>query len=293
MTKYLRNAAAIFLAAALFLAPRVQAQGGDPNAIRISGSDTMNMLSTTLAEAYRAANPQVKLSVTGGGTGRGIADLLINQNDIAQASRPMSAGERDKAKAAGLDPKEHIVALDGIAIIVHEKNPVKDLSLAQLAAIYTGAVKNWKDVGGPDRPITVYAREANSGTYDFFKEHVLAKKDFGPGVNYLAATASIGSSVAAEENAIGFGGIGYFAQQKGVTVLAVREKKGDPAVSPKDEATGHVNVKAIQDGSYPISRPLFYYTPKEPVGETKKFLDWALSPAGQAVVAKTEYIPLK
>lgn len=266
------------------------AQGERKARINISGSDTMNVLSTRLAEQYMKVNDRVQITVTGGGSSRGIADLIAGLNDIAQSSRDMGPKEMEKAREAALDPQEFAIALDGLAVIVHESSPVRDLSVAQVGAIFSGAIKNWKDVGGPDRPITLCAREANSGTYDFFREHVLKGKDFAPATNYLAATSAVAQQVANNENAIGFGGIGYFAHAKGVRCLGIRARKDSPAISPV--VNDKVNNAAVQSGEYPISRPLHFYTARIPEGEVRTFLRWIITEDGQRIVEETEYIPL-
>lgn len=283
------------LALAVVALAHVVAQETQPAAerkLKITGSDTMNMLTIALAEAYQAKTPGVRIEVTGGGSGRGVADLMEGLNDIAQASRRMTAEEIAKAKERGLNPQEHVIALDGLAIVVNESNPIKELTMSQVAAIFTGAVRNWKDFGGPDLPIVLYSREANCGTYDFFKEHVLKKKDFATNSNYLAATAAIAQAVGKERGGIGFGGVAYFAHAENVRVLAIAKERGQPAVSPLNQETHHVDFAAIQEGRYPVSRPLHLYTPREATGEAAKFLEWVKSAEGQAVVAKNEYIPL-
>ncbi|MDX2177273.1 MAG: PstS family phosphate ABC transporter substrate-binding protein [Candidatus Sumerlaeia bacterium] len=282
----------LLIAAILSFSAPAAAQDGEKKTLVITGSDTMNLMSTALAEAFKAHHPEVSVTVTGGGSGRGIADLMSGLNDVAQASRPMTDGEKEKARANGLDPQEFVVGLDALAVIVNESSPVKELTKAQIAAIFTGAVDNWSAFGGPDRKITVFARESNSGTYHFFKEHVLQNKDFAQGTSYLAATAAIGDAVAKNEGAVGFGGIGYFAHTEGIRILAVSPKKGEPAVSPIDEATRHPRYETIQSGEYPVSRPLHYYTSRQPAGVAKAFLDFVASEEGQEVIKKSEYIPL-
>ena len=262
--------------------------------INISGSDTMNLLTQRLAEEYKKKNPHVEISVRGGGSGTGIADLLNGLVDMAQSSRKMKEKELTTATENGYTPEEHIIALDGIAIAVHESNPVKTLTISQVRALYTGAVKNWNqlDPSLPNAPVVLYSRESNCGTYDFFKETVMKDSTFAPNTSYLAATAAIANSVSKEPNSIGFGGVAYFVRPEGLKVVPISKEKDSPAVSPIDEVHHHVNLAVIQDGSYPISRPLQYYTPDAATGEVLSFLNWIKGPEGQAVVLKEEFIPL-
>ncbi|MCC6546162.1 PstS family phosphate ABC transporter substrate-binding protein [Candidatus Sumerlaeota bacterium] len=262
--------------------------------IAISGSDTMLALTQKLAEDYMKANPDVQISVTGGGSGRGIADTSEGLVEIAQSSRQMSQKEIQAAKDNGYDPQEHVAALDAIAVAVHKDNPLKEVSLAQLRAIYTGAVKKWNEIDPslPARDIVLYSREANCGTYDFFKEHVLRKGDFAKNTSYLAATAAIVNTVGMDKNAIGFGGVAYFVHGQNLRVLAVREIKGKPAILPVTADGKHVDYDVVQKGIYPISRPLQYYTREAAAGEVKSFLDWIKGPEGQKIVGEMDYIPL-
>jgi phosphate transport system substrate-binding protein len=262
--------------------------------ISISGSDTMNLLSQRLAEEYMKKHPNVEISVRGGGSGTGIADLMNGLVDIAQSSRKMKAQEVATAKESGYDVKEFIIALDGLAVAVNERNPVEELTVGQIRAIYTGAVKSWNqlDPSFPNAPIVLFSRESNCGTYDFFKEHVLSNSNFAANTSYLAATAAVANSVTKESNAIGYGGVAYFVRPEGLRVLRVKRDRDTPGVSPIDESKHIVNLAVVQDGSYPISRPLHFYTPEEPTGEVKRFMDWVLGPEGQAIVLREEYIPL-
>lgn len=264
--------------------------------ITISGSDTMNMLTQRLAEQYMKTHPDVQISVKGGGSSVGIRDLMEGLNDIAQASRKMKPEEIEKAKGNGYDPQEHVVALDGIAIAVNAGNPVESLTINQVKAIYSGTIKTWSDLDPklPKTPIALISREANCGTYDFFKEHVLGKEGtFASNTSYLSATAAIADSVGKNPNAIGFGGVAYFAHPTNIRVVPIKADKNSAAVSPIDPAKHHVNLQVIQDGSYPISRPLQYYTPETATGDVESFLTWAKSTEGQKIVLEQDYIPLE
>lgn len=277
----------------LLLAPVAPAQDRAAR-INVSGSDTMNLLTQRFAEAYQRATPGVEISVRGGGSGVGINDLMEGLVDIAQSSRSMKPQELERMRAAGKTVEEHIVGLDGLAVAVHASSPVRELSLNQIKAIYTGSVQRWSQLNPawPDERIVVYSRESNSGTYDFFKEHVLRGADFGNGTSYLAATAAIANSVGDNRNAIGFGGIAYFVRVPNARIVAVSAGRGQAAVLPVDESGTHPNYTVIQDGSYPIARPLQYYTTTAASPAAKAFLAWMKTPEGQKIVEQIEYIPL-
>ncbi len=290
------NARAIVFAAAASLlaactsdkpaAPEGQAQqGAQPAAgrtVTVKGSDTLVILAQRLAERFMAENPGKTVQVTGGGSGTGLAALINGTTDIANASRPMKDSEKAQVQQKrGKPAVEHPVALDGIAIYVHEKNPVQAFTLAQLKAIYTGEVTNWKALGGPDQEIMLYSRENNSGTYAYFKEHVLEEEDFAPEAQSLPGTAAVVNAVAKDSNAIGYGGIAY-----GTGIRAVPVKKDDaaPAVEP--------TMGNVTSGSYPVSRTLFMYTAGEPEGDVKALIDFAQSDEGQEIASKVGYYPL-
>jgi phosphate transport system substrate-binding protein len=287
--------AGIFLATLLILSSLVaqaSAQSAGKAEIRISGSDTMNLLSGALAEEYRKGSPGVAITVTGGGSARGITDMMSGLNDICQSSRPLTPDEIKRAKDAGLAPHEYIIGIDGLAVFVHKDNPISELSMNQVRAIFTGAVKNWKEVGGPDLPITLYAREANSGTYHYFKEHALKKSDYAPNTNHMAGSAAVCEAVAKDRAGVGFSGIGYAAHLTTIKVVGLRTDRNSPVVSPLVGGTHKINEDVIQDGTYPLARPLQYFTPKAPSDAVQAFLDWVMSDEGQAVVRKMEYVPL-
>lgn len=252
--------------------------------ITVKGSDTMVILAQKWAETYMAANKDVTIQVTGGGTGTGFAALQNKTTDLCNASRPIKSEEvLNCIKAFKKKPSEHAVALDGISVYVSESNPMKELSVAQLESIFTGKVTNWKDVGGPDAPITVYSRENSSGTYEFFKEHVLKKKDFVASAQTMPGTAAVLQAVAKDKNGIGYGGAAYGA---GAKHLLVKKDDSSPGVEPS-EAT-------VQSGEYPISRSLYIYVnPSLEQGEIAKYLAWLKSDEGQAVVKGVGYFPLK
>ena len=251
--------------------------------ITIKGSDTMVHLASTWAEAYMKANPGTEISVTGGGSGTGIAALINGTTDLCAASRKMKSSEKDLAMQKGSEPQEFVVARDGIAVVVNPGNPVSEMSIEQIAKIYTGAYKSWSEVGGPDQPVIVLSRESSSGTYVFFQEHVLSKKDYTPEARLMPATSAIIQSVSSDAWAIGYVGLGY-ALEAGdkVKMISVKADESSPAVAPS-EAT-------VTSGDYSIARPLHLYTAGEPTGLVKAFIDYTLSPAGQQIVQETGYV---
>ena len=249
--------------------------------ITIKGSDTLVRLGQRWAEEYMKHNPDVVIQVSGGGSGTGIAALLNGATDICEASRDMKDKEYKMAEEKGIKPVRISVALDGIAVFLNEENPVKELSFAQLKGIYTGAITNWNEVGGVDKRIILYGRENNSGTYAFFKEHVLEGEDYSEYTQTLPGTAAVVNAVSKDKNGIGYGGIAWAT---GVKYAAVRKADNDPAVLP--------TMETVSNGSYPISRDLYWFFNGKPEGELKKLVNWALSDEGQKVAADMDYIPL-
>jgi phosphate transport system substrate-binding protein len=249
--------------------------------LTIKGSDTMVILTQRLAEEYMKAHPGAVVQVNGGGSGTGIAALINGSADMAMASRPMKDDEKQKAaRSRGSAITEHPVALDGLGVFVNNANPVQHLTIAQVKDIFQGKTKNWSEVGGPNAPIILYGRESSSGTYDYFREHVLAKGDFAPRVQTLQGTAAIINAVGRDRNGIGYGGIAY---AKDVRALAIQAEGVQP-VAPS-EAT-------VADGTYPLSRKLFFYFPSAAPERVKTFAQWALTPEAQALVTKVGYFPL-
>ncbi len=254
----------------------------DKTSITIKGSDTMVILGQRWAETYMKATPGITLQVTGGGSGTGIAALINGSTDICESSRPMKDKEKSdlqaKRNASAVETK---VALDALAVYVNGKSSVQELSIPQIKKIYTGETKNWKDVGGPNHAIILYGRENNSGTYGYFKEHVLSDKDFAASVQTLAGTSAVVNAVKGDEFGIGYGGIAYL---EGVRPIKVKKDEAAPAVMP--------SLETAQNGSYPISRFLYFYTAGEPQGSAKKFIDWVKGPGGQKVIDDVGYYPL-
>jgi phosphate transport system substrate-binding protein len=250
--------------------------------LSVKGSDTMVILGQRWAEAYMKANPDAAIQVTGGGSGTGIAALINGTTDICEASRPMKDKEKEETQAKrGAPAIETKVALDALAVYVNEKSPVTEISIPQLRKVYLGDSKSWKDVGGPDKPIVLYGRENNSGTYGYFKEHVLENKDFAASVQTLAGTSAVASAVKGDVYGIGYGGIAYL---EGIRALKVKKEDTSPAIAPA--------LATAQDGTYPIARFLYFYTAGEPTGLAKKFIDYVKSPDGQKVIELVGYYPL-
>jgi phosphate transport system substrate-binding protein len=254
----------------------------EERSVTIKGSDTMVILGQRWAEVYMKKNPGANIQVTGGGSGVGIAALINGTTDIAESSRPMKDAEKTQLKdKRGLAVVELPVALDGLAVYVHTSNPIQELTLEQLKKIYTGAVKNWKEVGGKDERILLYGRENSSGTYAYFKEHVLENADYYPTTQTLPGTAAVINAVAKDIRGIGYGGIAYL---KGVRALKVKKTASTPGVEP--------TLDNVQKNIYPISRFLYWYLAGKPTGRIKQISDWVITADGQAVVNDVGYYPL-
>ncbi|GHS93609.1 phosphate ABC transporter substrate-binding protein [Bacteroidia bacterium] len=263
----------IMLAAALFGA---QAQ-------KIKGSDTMLPLSQKEAESFMKNNPSQTLIVTGGGSGVGIAALLEGTTDLAQSSRKIKFDEKQKLQEGGKSVKEVIAAYDALAVVIHPDNKVSNLTREQLEGIFTGKIKNWKEVGGADLKIIPYSRETSSGTYEFFKESVLKNKNYVNGIMSLPATGAIIQSVSQTQGAIGYVGLAYL--NKAVKAVHVSYDQSKTFVEPSI-----VNAK---NKTYPIVRPLFYYYEVKSEKKVKPFIDYVLSTDGQKIVSEIGFITLK
>jgi phosphate transport system substrate-binding protein len=242
----------------------------------------MVILGQRWAEAYAKVDPMAVIQVTGGGTGTGIAALINGSTDVCQASRPMSDKERSELHAKrGVPAFETKVALDALAVFVNAQNPLAEISLPTLARLYVGDAGDWKQVGGPAHSVALYGRENSSGTYGYFKERVLTGKDFAASTQTLAGTAAVANAVKEDEFGIGYGGIAYL---EGIKALRIRRDDASPAFAP--------SLTTARDGSYPISRFLYFYTAGEPTGDLKKFIDWVQGPDGQNVIVDVGYYPL-
>lgn len=256
--------------------------------IQNKGSDTLVNLALAWAEAYRAVQPNVSIAVTGGGTGTGIASLINGTVDIANASRALTESEIEQARANGIEPVEHLIAIDALAVIVNPANPVNQLTVDQLADIFTGRITNWKDVGGNDQSIVLVSRESNSGTHVYFLEEVVRKgeKDnsdiFASRTLLMPSSVGITSEIQRNPRAIGYDGLGYITDHE--KMLAIAKDAQSPYVLP--------SVASGSDGSYSIARGLFMYTAGEPTGSIADYIAWIKSPAGQQVVADLGFVPL-
>ncbi len=258
-------------------------------ALENKGSDTMVNLALAWAEAYQVVNPEVRLSVTGGGSGTGLAALINGTVDIANASRAIKAEERTEAGANGIEPVEFVVARDAIAIVVNPANPVNALTLPQLSAIYRGEITNWRAVGGEDRPIVLLSRETNSGTHVFFLENVvrLGEKGnaslFSPDTLLMPSSEGISAEVRQNPNAIGYDGLGYVTAD--MKTVAVAAAAGQPFVMPA--------IETVNNGAYPIARDLYMYTRGQPTDNVAAYMTWVLGPDAQAIVARLGFVPIQ
>jgi len=254
--------------------------------ITVKGSDTMVHLVSTWAEVFMKENPGLEVSVTGGGSGTGIAALLNGTTDICAASRNIKEKETTLASQKGIAAKEIVVARDGIAVIVNPANPIAELTVEQIGKIFTGATQRWDQVGGQAESIEILSRESSSGTYVFFQEKVLNKKDYAQKAKLMPATSAIVQSVASNKNAIGYVGLGYaIAAKDKIKVLAVKADDSSASVIPSEQT--------VKSGEYEIARPLQLYTNGEATGVVKKFIDFCLSSQGQEIVTQTGYVTVK
>lgn len=258
--------------------------------VQIKGSDTMVNLGQAWAEAYMKDNSGANVAVTGGGSGTGIAAMINGTTDIAESSRPMKDKEIALAKQRGIDPIEHEVALDALSVIVNPANSVSKLTIDQLSDIFTGKITNWKQIGGPDSKIVLLSRDRNSGSHVFFLEHVLRRGNEKGPEEYVQSTLMIPSSeaiasqVATDKASIGYVGLGYVDAKKHKAIEVAKTADG-PFVSP--------SVKNAINHTYPISRPLYWYTNGQPKDGVKDLLDFVMSADGQKIVDKLGFAPIK
>jgi phosphate transport system substrate-binding protein len=260
------------------------ASGGS---LKVEGSNTILPLSQEWAKAFKAKSGK-DVTVAGGGSGQGITALVNGTTDIANASRPAKDDEKAEAKAKGFEMFETAVARDGITIVVNPANPVKSLTMDQLKDIYTGKVKNWKEIGGADEKIIASGRDSSSGTYEYFMEDVLKKEKYRADMISTPSNNAIANNVSTQKGGIGYIGVAYaseFTKSGKIKEVPVSFKAGEPGLLPTEE-----NVLA---GKYPISRALFNYTKNKPEGDAKEYLDFVTGPEGQEIVKKVGYIPLK
>jgi phosphate transport system substrate-binding protein len=250
--------------------------------VTIKGSDTMVILSQKWAQVYMKKKPGTIIHVTGGGSGVGLDALINGSTDIANSSRPIKPAElakiKEKYKKNGV---EIACAKDGLSVFLNKGNSISELTIQQLGDIFSGKITNWKQVGGADTKIQLYGRENSSGTFEFFKEHVV-KTDFSSACQTLSGTAAIVNAVKKDKYSIGYGGAAY---AEGVKDCAVKIDAKSKGVLPSEET--------IKNKTYPIARYLYMYLKASPTGETKAFIDWILSKEGQNLIAEVGYYPLK
>jgi phosphate transport system substrate-binding protein len=258
--------------------------------IENKGSDTIVNLALAWAERYQSEHPDVRISVTGGGSGTGIAALINGTVDIANASRQIKPEEVSEAQSNGVDPVEFVIARDAIAVIVNPNNPVDKLTLQQISDIYSGKIDNWSEVGGEDRPIVRLSRETNSGTHVYFLETVLrlGEKDnktlFSRDTLLLPSSEGIVAEVRQNPNAIGYDGLGYVPPD--LKMIAIAKEAGGEYVLP--------SVESVNNVTYPIARDLYMYTAGEPTGTVKIYLDWIInSDEAQGIVQELGFVPIK
>lgn len=252
--------------------------------VSVKGSDTMLIVNQRWAESYSKSMGGA-VAVTGGGSSIGIRAFINGVADICASSRAMRESEIRSARSRGSIANEIPVCLDGLAIAVHATNKVSSLSMEDLRRIYIGQVTNWKQVGGADEPITVFSRDANSGTYGFFQLNVLKNQNWGPQVRFLPSTSEEAREVARTEGGVAYGGVAYFKGKKNIRIVPISAKEGGEALAPTED-----NVRGKK---YPIWRYLYFYTNGKPSGDTKKFIDYVLSPAGQRIAEEVGYYSLK
>ncbi len=265
----------------------VQSESNNSTYIENKGSDTIVNLALAWAEAYQALHPEVRISVTGGGSGTGLAALTNGTVDVANASRQIKPEEQQQAEDAGYNPVEFVIARDAIAVIVNPENPIDRLTLPQISQIFSGKINNWSELGGDDRPIVRVSRETNSGTHVYFLESVIRLGDdedptiFSADTLLLPSSEGIIAEVSDNPNAIGYDGLGYVTDE--VKVLAVAGEDGKVYIKP---SAGTVN-----NGSYPIARELYMYTIDTPQGALLEYLNWVRSSEGQTIVSELGFVP--
>lgn len=264
---------------------------GAPSAstyIQNKGSDTIVNLGLAWAEEYQNVKPEVRISVTGGGSGTGLTAMITGTVDIASASRQIKDEEISAAEENGITPVEYVIARDAIAVIVNPQNPVNELSMDQIARIYRGEVDNWSELGGEDRPIVRLSRETNSGTHVYFLEEVVRlgdpenKQIFSADTLLLPSSEGIISEVSDNPNAIGYDGLGYVTEE--VKMIAIAREPNQPYVLP--------SVETVNSGAYPISRDLYMYIRTDASQNVLDYMAWILSTDAQKIVTELGFVPI-
>jgi len=288
-TKFFTLSVLLLLSVALFSGCKKTTEESK-TVISVRGSDTMVNMVQKWAEEYMKQNANVSIQVSGGGSGTGVAALLNKTTDIANSSRDLKDKEIEEAKQKGIKYNVVAVALDGLAVIVHKENKIDNLTVAQVKDVFTGKITNFKQLGGIDKAITLYGRENSSGTYEFFKEHVLNKEDFSSTTQVLQGTAALAEAVARDVNGIAYGGVGYFAKRDDVKIIHIKKDAAAPAIAPAEN--GKVNFEVIWNGEYSISRNLYMIVREDAPKATEDLMNYIKSEDGQKVVEELEYIPL-
>lgn len=290
MPKFLIGLLVILVGIGLFVAARKSPDQLTSAPVVIKGSDTEVQLVSNLVESFSQDHTGADISVTGGGSSVGIAALINGEIDIANSSRSMKTEEREQAKSRGFATEEFIIARDGLSAIVHPSNAVTQLTVEQLAKMYRGEITNWREIGGPDRPITLYGRQSTSGTYGFFRDTIV-KADYAASMRNMEGNQAIFDAVAQDQTGIGYIGVGYAVQEgrarEGVKILSVQTDAGSPAVSPLDK-------EAVLAGRYPIVRPIYQYLKELPLKDSliDELLRFEVSAAGQAIVEQSGFYPI-
>jgi phosphate transport system substrate-binding protein len=250
----------------------------------IKGSDSEVNLVQALVEAFYDVNDKAEFSVSGGGSGVGIAALIEDDTNIANSSRPMKDSEVSDAKANGVEAVPIVFSMDGLAVILHESNPVEKLTVEQIGKIFAGEITNWKEVGGEDKPISLYGRQSNSGTYVFFMERVV-KADYSPTMQNMNGNSQIVEAVRADETGIGYVALGYVQSASGIKAISVAESEAGPFITPTD-------LEKVKAGEYILTRPLYQYLNGKPTGALKQFIEFELSAEGQRIIEEQGFLPV-
>ena len=253
------------------------AAAGDVNQIVVDGSTTVGPIAKAFAEHYMEKNPDVNITVSESGSGNGAKSLVNAACDVATMSRPMKNSEKKAAQDAGILPIEHVVAMDGIALAVHKSNPVADLTIEQIRDIFTGKIRRWSELGGPDQPIVAISRDTNSGTYECFESLVLGGEKMEAKVEYTGSNGAIRQRVMSTSGAVGYVGLAFTEGVKAVTVNGI-------------EAT----PETVVGREYPIARPLYMYTNGRPAkgSPLAEFVGLAVAAEGKQIIADTGFVPL-
>jgi len=283
----MRQVALLFLP--LFLIFSCQKNTRSVEHIRIKGSDTEVNVALALAETFMEKEPNVSIAVTGGGSGTGVAALLSGKTHIANSSRPLEPNEMQTARERNINPLAIVFGIDALAIIVHQQNHLDSLTMSDIGKIFRGEIKNWAEMGGPDKAVSLYGRQSNSGTFLYFREKILGA-DYAPALKQMNGTAQIVEAIGTDPAGIGYVGVGYLSEKDGqlpsnIKVLKISEKTGSPAFSP-------LVPSLILNGQYPIVRPLYQYVNGTPNGRLLEFLLYSIGEKGQKIVSENGYYPI-